>query len=71
MQTMSPARLHEFWQTIESTPVNEISSRNDVDLVNWLLHRFDVNRQLANTELNLLKLYISSRLPLIRDLTLN
>jgi D-lyxose ketol-isomerase len=71
MQNMTPSRLHEFWQTIESTPVSEISSRNDVDLVDWLLDRFELERELAATELNLLKLYISSRLPLIRDLTIN
>jgi hypothetical protein len=71
MQNMNPARLHELWQTIEKTPVSEIASRSDVDLVDWLLYRFDLDRELANTELNLLKLYLSSRLPLIRDLILN
>lgn len=70
MSTISPARLHELWKTIDSTPASKIAHLDDTDLVNWLTEQFDRDRSVPAKELNTLKHYLESRLQLIRDLTL-
>ena len=70
MEAISPARLHELWKTIDSTPPNILGQLNDRDLVNWLTEQFDQNHPLPAKELSTLKKYLASRLQLIRDLTL-
>ena len=70
MEAISPARLHELWKTIDSTPPNVVEQLNDRDLVNWLTEQFDRHYPLPAKELCALKKYLASRLQLIRDLTL-
>ena len=70
MSTISPARLHELWKTIDRTPASTIAHLDDADLVNWLTEQFDRERSVPTKELNNLKQYLESRLQLIRDLTL-
>jgi 5'-deoxynucleotidase YfbR-like HD superfamily hydrolase len=70
MSTISPARLHELWKTIDRAPANKIAHLDDADLVNWLAEQFDRDRAVPTKELNNLKQYLESRLQLIRDLTL-
>ncbi len=70
MSTISPARLHELWKTIDSTPASAIAQLGDADLVDWLTEQFDRERSVPTKELNALRKYLKSRLQLIRDLTL-
>ena len=70
MQAISPARLHELWKTIDSTPAIVVEQLNDRDLVNWLTEEFTQNNLIPAKELGDLKKYLTSRLQLIRDLTL-
>lgn len=70
MSTISPARLHELWKTIDRTPASAIAHLDDTDLINWLTEQFDRTGTVPTKELNILKQYIESRLQLIRDLTL-
>ena len=71
MQTISPMRIRAIWKTVNNAPANEITSRNDTDLVNWLVQRLGLDLPLPASEVNMLRLYINSRLPLIRDLNLD
>lgn len=70
MEAISTARLHELWKTIDGTPANLVEQLDDQDLVNWLTEQFDQNHPLPARELTDLKRYLTSRLQLIRDLTL-
>ena len=70
MPTLSPARLHELWKTIDKTPASAIAELDDADLVNWLAEQFNRERTVPNKELTALRKYLESRLQLIRDLAL-
>lgn len=71
MQAISPARLHELWKTIDNTPTTLVAELNDQDLVNWLTEQFDQYHPLPAKEIGDLKKYLTSRLQLIRDITLS
>ena len=70
MNAISPAILHQLWKIIDSTPANAIAQLNDRDLVNWLTEQFGQSHSLPAKELGTLKLYLASRLQLIRDVSL-
>ena len=70
METISTARLHQLWKTIDNAPANAIAQLDDRDLVNWLTEQFGQHHPLPAKELGDLKKYLASRLQLIRDLAL-
>lgn len=62
---MTPDTIHELWSLVESTQTNVLLNLDDTSLVQWLIQRLKkkgVEDTAACTD------YISSRLPLIRDL---
>ncbi len=65
---MSPSMLHQLWSLIENTQASIILSLDDTTLVQWLDREFRLSRSLDNTERDVLKNYIQSRISLIRDL---
>lgn len=65
---MSPSMLHQLWSLIENTQASIILSLDDTTLVQWLDKEFRLSRSLDNTERDVLKNYIQSRISLIRDL---
>ena len=60
--------LHQLWSLIENTQASIILSLDDTTLVQWLDREFRLSRSLDNTERDVLKNYIRSRISLIRDL---
>lgn len=65
---MSPEAIRKFWSLIEMTQTNILLSLDNEALVGWLarqLRREDFLKRVDSGDLNA---YISSRLPLIRDM---
>lgn len=62
---MTPDAIHELWSLVESTQTNVLLSLDDTSLVKWLIKRL---KQKGVQDTAACNSYISSRLPLIRDL---
>ena len=62
---MTPDAIHELWSLVESTQTNVLLSLDDTSLVKWLIKRLQKKGVHDTAACNS---YISSRLPLIRDL---
>jgi len=65
---MSPEAIRKFWSLIEMTQTHILLSLDNDALVGWLarqLRREDVSKRVDSRDLDA---YISSRLPLIRDM---
>lgn len=65
---MTPFLLRQFWSLVEATQTNILLSLDDSSLSQWLLRQFQAQRALNHKETAILNHYISSRLPLIRDI---
>jgi hypothetical protein len=65
---MSPTMLRQFWSLVDATRTNIPLALDDRSLVQWLLRQVRSERALDSRETDILHEYISSRLPLIRDL---
>lgn len=65
---MNPSRLHQLWQTIESTQANILVTLNDPDLVQCLLERLEEREVLDREGESIARDYIRDRLSLIREL---
>jgi hypothetical protein len=62
---MTPDAIHEFWSLIEITQTNVLLSLDDQSLVQWLIRHL---KKKGVEDTSACNAYISSRLPLIRDL---
>ncbi|PZD74431.1 hypothetical protein C1752_01183 [Acaryochloris thomasi RCC1774] len=62
---MTPDAIHELWSLVESTQTNVLLNLDDTTLVQWLIKRL---KQKGIQDTAACSTYISSRLPLIRDL---
>ncbi|MEO0373536.1 MAG: hypothetical protein AAF329_02695 [Cyanobacteria bacterium P01_A01_bin.17] len=62
---MTPDAIHELWSLVESTQTNVLLNLDDTTLVQWLIKRL---KQKGVQDTAACSTYISSRLPLIRDL---
>ncbi|MGF1603741.1 MAG: hypothetical protein ACFCU8_17300 [Thermosynechococcaceae cyanobacterium] len=62
---MTPDTIHEFWSLIEDTQTNVLLSLDDTSLVQWLIQCL---KKKGIDDTTVCSAYISSRLPLIRDL---
>lgn len=60
--------MRYVWSVIEETETKILLSLNDADLLNQLLKQLQNKKQLDREQVNDMSMYISSRVPLIRDL---
>ncbi|GAB4367388.1 MAG: hypothetical protein Kow00121_05660 [Elainellaceae cyanobacterium] len=65
---MSPIMMRQFWSLVETTQTNIPLALDDRSLVQWLLRQIRSEQQLDSRETDILRDYIHTRLPLIRDL---
>jgi hypothetical protein len=65
---MTPDAIHELWSLVESTQTNVLLNLDDTSLVRWLIKHL---KQKGIQDTVACNAYISSRLPLIRDLASN
>ncbi len=60
--------MRYVWSVIEETETKILLSLNDADLLKQLLKQLENKKQLDSEQINDMSMYISSRVPLIRDL---
>ena len=60
--------MRHVWSVIEETETKTILNLNDTDLIGQLLKQLENKKLLSSEQINELSTYISSRVPLIRDL---
>ncbi|MGK7948324.1 MAG: hypothetical protein AB4368_05830 [Xenococcaceae cyanobacterium] len=71
MEAISTVTLHQLWKTIDNAPSGVVAKLNDRDLVHWLKEQFEQSYPLPARESQNLQKYLTSRLQLIRDFTLD
>jgi len=62
--------LRHLWSIVEETQASTILKFSDADLIQQLLMQLKNKTLLTSDEINTINAYISSRVPLIRDLAL-
>jgi hypothetical protein len=67
---MSSSILRQIWLVIEETQTNILLGFNDAELTQQLLRQLENKKFLTSEETSAISSYISSRVPLIRDLAL-
>jgi len=60
--------LRQIWKVIEQTNLYELLSLNDTELIQRLLRQLETKNRLSQEETLLVKGYLNSKLPLIKDL---
>ncbi|AFY53573.1 hypothetical protein Riv7116_0998 [Rivularia sp. PCC 7116] len=60
--------MRHVWSVIEETETKTILSLNDTDLIGQLLGKLESRKLLSGEQIKEMSIYISSRVPLIRDL---
>ena len=60
--------MRHVWSVIEETETKTILNLNDTDLLTQLLKQLENKKLLSSEQINEMSTYISSRVPLIRDL---
>jgi hypothetical protein len=67
---MNSSTLRQIWLVIEETQTNILLGFNDAELIQQLLRELENKKFLTSEETSAISAYISSRVPLIRDLAL-
>ncbi|MBD2433313.1 MAG: hypothetical protein C4323_14000 [Mastigocladus sp. ERB_26_2] len=67
---MNASTLRQLWSLIENTQTNILLEVNDAELIQQLLRQLENQKLLSSEESKAIRAYISSRLPLIRDLAM-
>jgi hypothetical protein len=67
---MNSSILRQIWLVIEETQTNILLGFNDAELTQQLLRQLENKKFLTSEETGAISAYISSRVPLIRDLAL-
>ena len=67
---MNSSILRHLWSIVEETQTSTILKFSDADLIQQLLMQLKNKTLLTSEEINTINAYISSRVPLIRDLAL-
>ncbi|MBW4478949.1 MAG: hypothetical protein KME54_19355 [Tolypothrix brevis GSE-NOS-MK-07-07A] len=67
---MNSSILRQIWLVIEETQTNILLGFNDAELTQQLLNQLENKKFLTSEETGIISAYISSRVPLIRDLAL-
>ncbi|MGF1672473.1 MAG: hypothetical protein ACFCUV_02175 [Rivularia sp. (in: cyanobacteria)] len=60
--------MRHVWSVIEETETKTLLNLNDADLLNQLLSQLETKNLLTGEQISAMAAYISSRVPLIRDL---
>ncbi len=60
--------MRYVWSVIEETEAKTLLNLNDADLLNQLVKQLEHKKLLTSEQINGISTYISSRVPLIRDL---
>ncbi len=63
--------MRHVWSVIEETESKTILSLNDADLLKQLIQQLENKKQLSKEQMSVMSKYLSSRVPLIRDLALS
>ncbi len=67
---MKASTLRLLWAVVEETQTNILIQFNDAELIQQLLRQLKNKTWLSSEEMNTISNYLSSRVPLIRDLAL-
>ncbi|MDF5731086.1 MAG: hypothetical protein PUP92_24550 [Rhizonema sp. PD38] len=67
---MNSSTLRHLWSVVEETQANTLLKFSDADLIQQLLKQLQKKSDLSHDEVGTMSNYISSRVPLIRDLAL-
>ncbi len=67
---MKASTLRLLWAVVEETQTNILIQFNDKELIQQLLRQLKNKTWLSSEEMNTISTYLSSRVPLIRDLAL-
>ncbi|KYC42659.1 hypothetical protein WA1_15055 [Scytonema hofmannii PCC 7110] len=67
---MSSSTLRQLWSVIEETQTSILLNFSDTELIQQLLRQLQNQKLLTGEELNTINAYLSSRVPLIRDIAL-
>lgn len=70
VSAVNASTLHQLWSLIENTQTNILLEVNDTELIQQLLKQLENQKLLSSEESKVIRAYISSRLPLIRDLAM-
>lgn len=62
--------LRHLWSVVDETQTSTLLKFNDADLIQQLLTQMKNKILLSSEEISIINAYISSRVPLIRDLAL-
>ena len=65
---MSPDRLHQLWELVETVETDRLLLLDQQALADVLIRELSAHRSLLPEEIDEVRAYIYSRLPLIRDL---
>jgi muconolactone delta-isomerase len=67
---MNSSILRHVWSIVEETQTTTLLKFSDADLIQQLLTQVKKKTILTNEEISIIDAYISSRVPLIRDIAL-
>jgi hypothetical protein len=70
VSAVNASTLRQLWSLIENTQTNILLEVNDTELIQQLLKQLENQKLLSSEESKVIRAYISSRLPLIRDLAM-
>ncbi len=65
---MNISLLRQVWKVIEQANLYELLSLNDTELIQRLLRQLEIKNKLSQEETVLVKVYLNSKLALIKDL---
>ncbi|GAA6623829.1 hypothetical protein [Scytonema sp. NUACC26] len=65
---MRSSTLRQLWSVIEETQTSILLNFSDTELIQQLLKQLQNQKLLSGEELNTINVYLSSRIPLIRDI---
>ncbi|MFM7471206.1 MAG: hypothetical protein LVS60_12395 [Nodosilinea sp. LVE1205-7] len=65
---MNPQLLRDLWSLVDQSQSSYLLALDDNGLVHWLVDQFRLSQPINKAESDQLKVYIRSKVPLIRDL---
>jgi hypothetical protein len=68
---MTPSIMRLFWDLVNRAQPSQLLRMDDEGLVNWLIDQVQQSSSLDHQQQDALCSYISSRMPLIRDIAAN
>lgn len=65
---MNISLIRQVWKAIEQANLCELLSLNDAEMIQRLLRQLEIKNRLSQEETLLVKVYLNSKLTLIKDL---